>query len=100
MIQRRGGGVQSEFRLLLVRSGAGAALLGSPGEGAGDLLFLAFSVLANLNLVLGGMGMYLGLGVEEVFTLFSITIRAAISAAISPQLDYLLHPPHMHRHGF
>ena len=50
----------------------------------GDFLFLPFCVLTNLTLVLGGMGMYLGLGVEEVFVSFSILIGAAISAAILP----------------
>ena len=81
-----GGGVWSEFHLLLVRTGSGAALLVSPGESTGDLLFLPFCILSNLPLVLGGMGMYLGLGVEEVFASFSITIGASIYAAIP-------HPP-------
>ena len=50
----------------------------------GDFLFLLLCVLANLPLVLGGMGIYLGLGVEELFASFSIPIGAAISAAIPP----------------
>ena len=60
---------------MLVQSGAGAALLVSPGESTGDLLFLPFCVLANLTLVLGGMGMYLGLGVEEVFASFQLRLE-------------------------
>ena len=68
----------------MVRAGAGAELLGSPKGGTGDLLLLPFYALANLPLVLGGMGMYLVLGVEEVFALFSILIGAAIYAAIPP----------------
>ena len=75
-----GGGVRAEFGLLLVRAGTGAALLGIPGGGTGDFSFLPFCVLANLPLVLVGMGIYLGLGVEELFASFSIPIGAAISA--------------------
>ena len=70
--------------MLMVWAGSGAALLGRPGGGVSDFLFLPFCVLANLPLVLGGMGMYLVLGVEEVFALFSILIGAAIYAAIPP----------------
>ena len=66
----RGGGVQVEFCLLLVRAGSGAALLGNPVWRTGDFLFLPFYVLANLPLFMGGMGLYLGLAVEEVFTSF------------------------------
>ena len=89
-----GGGVRAEYRLLLVWAGAGEALLGSPGGGTGDLLFLPFCVLVNMPLVLGGMCLYLGLGVEEVFASSSITIGAAISSEPPPpQIDYLLHPP-------
>ena len=68
----------------MVRAGAGAELFGSPEGVTGDLLLLPFYALANLPLVLGGMGMYLVLGVEEVFALFSILIGAAIYAAITP----------------
>ena len=84
----------------MVQVGPRAALLGSLGGGTGDLLFLPFCVLANLPLVLGGMVMYLGLEVEELFASFSIPIEAAISASIPPQIDYLFHPPHLHRRGF
>ena len=62
-------------------------MLGSPGDGTGDLLLLPFCVLANLTLVLGWMGMYIGLGVEEVFVSFSNPIEAEISAAITPQTN-------------
>ena len=76
-------------------------MLGIPGGGTGDFLFLPFCVLSNLPLVLGGMGIYLGLGMEEVFASFSIPIEADISTAIiPPQLDYLLYPSHLHRRGF
>ena len=53
----------------MVQAGAvaGAVFLGIPGGGTGDLLFLPFCVLENLPLVLGGIGMYLGLGAEELF---------------------------------
>ena len=61
-----GNGVRAEFCLMLVQTGGGLVLLGNPGRGMGDLLFQPFCVLANLNLVLGGMGIYLGLGVKEV----------------------------------
>ena len=57
-----------------------------PGGGMGDLLFLLLCVLSNLPLVLGGMGIYLGLGMEEVFASFSIPIGAAISKAITPPI--------------
>ena len=63
-----GGGVRAEFSLLIVRAGARAELLGSPGGWRGGFLFLTFGVLADLPLFFGGMGMYLGLGVMEVFT--------------------------------
>ena len=59
-------------------------MLGIPGVRTGDLLFLPSCVLSNMPLVFGGMGMYIGLGVEEVFASFSIPIGAAISAAITP----------------
>ena len=58
--------------------------MGSPGGGTGDLLFVPLYVLANMHLVLGGMDMYPGLGVEELFASFSITVGAAISAEIPP----------------
>ena len=91
--------MREEFCLLLVRTGAGAALLGIPGEGTGDLLFVPFCVLANLPLVMGGMGMYLGLGVEEVFASFSIPMGAAIyEEPPPPHIDYLLHPPPLSVH--
>ena len=72
-------------------------MLLSPGGRTGDLLFLPLCVLADLPLVLGGMGMYLGLGVEEVFTSFSIQIGAAnLCSNPPPQIDYLFHLPHLH----
>ena len=46
--------------------------MGSPGRETGDFLFLPFCFLANLPLFFGGMGMHLGLGVEEEFTLHLI----------------------------
>ena len=49
-------------------------MLGIPGGWTGDLLFLPLCVLANFPLILGVMGMYLGLGLEEVFASFSIPI--------------------------
>ena len=49
----------------------------------GGLLFLTFYVLLNLPLVLGGMDTYLGLGVEEIFNSFSISIGASISTEIN-----------------
>ena len=55
-----GGGVWAEFCLLLVCSGEGSVLSGSPGGGTGDLLFLPLCVLTDPSLVLGGVGMYLG----------------------------------------
>ena len=91
-----GGGLRAEFRLMLVQVGAGAALLGSPGEGAGDFLFLPFCVFINLLLVLGCMGMYLGLGVEEVFASFSIPIDAEISELIPPPASVFVASPHLH----
>ena len=91
-----GGGVRAEYRLLLVWAGAGEALLGIPGGGTGDLLFLPFCVLANMPLVLGGMGMYLGLGVEEVFASFSIPIDAEISELIPPPASVFVASPHLH----
>ena len=71
---------------MLVREGSGASLLGIPGGGTGDLLFLLLCVLSNLPLVLGGICIYLGLGMEEVFASFSIPIVGAISKAITPPI--------------
>ena len=53
-VSRVGGEVQSEFLMLLVQSQSRSALLGSPGGGTGDFLFLPFYVIAKLPLVLGG----------------------------------------------
>ena len=96
-----GGGVRAELILLLVQAGAGAELFGSPGGGTGDLLFLPLYVLAKLPLILGGMGIYLGLRVEELFTSFLILIGVAISAAIPPHAWLIVaHPPICINMGF
>ena len=83
-----GGGVQSEFRMLLVWAGSGAALLGSPGRGTGCFLFLPLCVLVNMPLVLGGIVMYLCLVAKEVFAALSVTREESIQSWVRERSKY------------